>query len=176
GILKLYLLINENHSDKRYCNYIYPQYLLNETLKILKDRVIIKESEIFDINRQYFEMLNNKKSDDLSNDMLDVIKNLRFESFRKMFELIEEKVEKVDIIINADEISQNCIDKILNEELSEQELINCWRRLNQYKVSVYKKEEDIINFREEKMDMNILELEYYDLDLGIRRIEDGISF
>lgn len=175
GILKLYMLLNENHNDKKYCSYIYPQYLIDGTLKILRDRATIEESEIFDINKQYFDMLNSKKSDDLSNDMIEAIKKLSFESFRNMFELIKEETQKVDIIINADEISQECIEKIIEGELGEQEMINCWRRLNQYKVSINKNDWDNINDRKEKMNMNILELEYYDMDLGIKRMDEGIS-
>lgn len=175
GVLKLYMLVNENHKDRKYCSYIYPQYLLDETYKILDGRPIIEESEILDINKKYFDVMNKKKSDDQSNEMLDAIKHLKFESFRKMFQLIDEDEPKVDIIIDADEISKECINKILEGNLGEQDLINCWRKLNQYRVSVYKKDWENINDKNLMKNMNILDIEYYDKDLGIKRTE-SISF
>ena len=60
--------------------------------------------------------------------------------------------------------------KILGGGLGEQDMINCWRKLNQYKISVNKKElKDINDIPYEKYNMRIISKDSYDIDLGVKR-------
>ncbi len=171
GVIKLYTLIDEDNGDKKYCNYIYPLSLLDITRDIFEGRIIINESEIFEINRRYFGELNQRKSDNKSEDIAEAMKRWDFEKIRKLFELIEDNQErKVDLIVNINVETQECIDKILGGGLGEQDMINCWRKLNQYKISVNKKElKDINDIPYEKYNMRIISKDSYDIDLGVKR-------
>jgi CRISPR-associated endonuclease/helicase Cas3 len=46
GIVKLFMLMNEDHNAKKFCRYIYPEPLLETTERILSSRRIISEREI----------------------------------------------------------------------------------------------------------------------------------
>ncbi|HQK54362.1 MAG TPA: CRISPR-associated helicase Cas3' [Sedimentibacter sp.] len=171
GVIKLYTLIDEGNGDKKYCNYIYPLSLLDITRDIFEGKNIINESDIFEINRRYFGELNQRKSDNKSEDIAEAMKRWDFEKIRKLFELIEDNQEhKVDLIVNINDETQECIDKILGGGLGEQDMINCWRKLNQYKISVNKKElKDINDIPYEKYNMRIISKDSYDIDLGVKR-------
>jgi len=171
GIVKLYTLIDEDNGDKKYCNYIYPLSLLEVTRNIIEGKKIINESEIFEINRRYFEELNRRKSDIKSEDMAEAMKRWDFKKIRELFELIEDNQErKIDLIVNINDEAQECIDRIIGGDLEEQEMINCWRKLNQYKISVNKKELKYINdIPYEKHNMRVINKDSYDIDLGVKR-------
>ncbi len=171
GVIKLYTLIDEDNGDKKYCNYIYPLSLLDITRDIFEGRNIINESEIFEINRRYFGELNQRKSNNKSEDIAEAMKRWDFEKIRKLFELIEDNQErKVDLIVNINDDTQECIDKVLGGGLGEQDMVNCWRKLNQYKISVNKKElKDINDIPYEKYNMRIISKDSYDIDLGVKR-------
>ncbi|WP_293664444.1 CRISPR-associated helicase Cas3' [Tepidibacter sp.] len=167
GILKIFYLIDEN--DRAFCSYIYPKSLLEATKNILKKRTVIQESEILDINEEYFRAVDNIKSDDSSKRIYNYIKDLKFNDIRKKFELIEDDVPKEDIIINYNEESQKCIDIILNKIGENQDIINAWKILNRYKISVPKKDlKDINDSCNNEKGMRILDKKYYDKDRGIK--------
>jgi len=171
GVIKLYTLCQAKLKDKKYCNYIYPLSLLDITRDIFEGRNIINESEIFEINRRYFGELNQRKSNNKSEDIAEAMKRWDFEKIRKLFELIEDNQErKVDLIVNINDDTQECIDKVLGGGLGEQDMVNCWRKLNQYKISVNKKElKDINDIPYEKYNMHIISKDSYDIDLGVKR-------
>lgn len=174
GIVKLYMLKDESNKDIKYCKYVYPHTLLKITRELLAGKDIIRESEIFDINKAYFEALNNIKSDDKSDAIKAAVKNWNFADIRKLFELIEDDSErKEDIIVNINEDTQKCIDKILAGSVGEQEMINCWRTLGQYKISINKNELGDISdtLYEERRNMRILEKDKYDPNFGAKRIK-----
>ena len=172
GIVKLYSLMNINHNDKKFARYIYSDTLLNITEKILKDREIIEESSIFEINQLYFQEVDKKKSTDISNELGKAISEFKFNEIRKKFKLIDNDFDKEDIIINYNEETQRCLDIIEEGKADYQEILNAWRKLNLYKISVYKKDLDSIPCRDIK-GINVLEKEYYNEDSGI--IRDGIT-
>ena len=57
---------------------------------------------------------------------------------------------------------------ILHREGEYQDILNAWRRLNKYKVSVDKKDLDQINFIPME-GMNVLDKKDYDENIGIKR-------
>lgn len=144
GIVKLYKIVD---NDRRICNYIYPRYLLNATEEVLDGKYIIEEKNIYDCNREYFLKVKNRLSNDTSDELLDLIPKLQFKKFRDKFELIEnDEFRRVDIIVNADNITSSIIQQLENDnEIDNIDLKNKFRILRQYTVSVSRKEMSEIN-------------------------------
>ena len=144
GIVKLYKIVD---NDRRICNYIYPRYLLNATEEVLDGKYIIEEKDIYDCNKEYFLKVKNRLSNDTSDELLDLIPKLQFKKFRDKFELIEnDEFRRVDIIVNADNITNSIIQQLENDnEIDNIDLKNKFRILRQYTVSVSRKEMSEIN-------------------------------
>ena len=144
GIVKLYKIVD---NDRRICNYIYPRYLLNATEEVLDGKYIIEEKDIYDCNKEYFLKVKNRLSNDTSDELLDLILKLQFKKFRDKFELIEnDEFRRVDIIVNADNITNSIIQQLENDnEIDNIDLKNKFRILRQYTVSVSRKEMSEIN-------------------------------
>jgi CRISPR-associated endonuclease/helicase Cas3 len=168
GLIKLYSIENVVHNNKKFARYIYPDTLLNATEKILKYRKVIKEDEIYDINQQYFKEVDEIRNDDTTKEVEKSINRIEFKKLQELFKLIEDNYQKEDIIINFNEESQQAIDTIINKEGDYLEILNAWRRLNKYKVSINKKDLDKINYLP-VMGMNILNKGDYDEEIGIIR-------
>lgn len=179
GIVKLYTLLNENHNDKKFSRYIYSEVLLDVTENILSHREIINENEIGSINKKYFEKVKQATLGKCSEDYEEIksaIFTLNFKKIRELFKLIEDKYEKEDVIINYNEETQRCLDIIEDGKEENQVIINAWRTLNKYRVSVNKKDiyvDRLIDPYKVK-GANVLNSEDYDKDRGIKR--KSISF
>ena len=145
GIVKLYKIVGKNNS--RLCNYIYPRYLLNITEEILEDKDIIEEKDIYDCNLEYFSKVKKRLSNDKSDELLKLVDKLELKKFRDKFELIEnDEFRRVDIIVNADNITNSIIQQLENDdEIDNIDLKNKFRILRQYTVSVSRKEMSEIN-------------------------------
>jgi CRISPR-associated endonuclease/helicase Cas3 len=172
GIVRLYKIVNQK--GKRYCSFVYPYYLLKTTEEILENRNVIHEKDIYDLNIEYYEKINDIKSDSLSKDMLTMIEKLEIENFRKKFELIEnDELYKEDIFVIADAEAEEILNEIRNNETNEQvELLNMFRKLNQYRASVSKREleEGKINYKEiEKYGIKYIEKDDFNEKKGILR-------
>ena len=137
GIVKLYKLMNNN--NKIFAFFVYSNSLLEATLTILKDKRVIEENELWEINNEYFakvkEVTDNHSLEEYKT-YCEYIKNLRLQDIRK-FELIEENKNKIDVIIRYNDEVEKYINIIENsKDYSEQDVINGWRGLNKYKISV----------------------------------------
>ncbi len=168
GIVKLFSLINVKDNDKRFARYIYSHSLLDATEQIIKERKTICERDILEINNAYFKAVSEKKSQDSSKQLLQLIKDFDFEKIRKEFKLIDDNYNKVDIIINQNKDTQKRLDLIEAGTVGYQEMINAWRYLNQYKVSVKAIELENINTQEIK-GVHVLDSCNYDINKGITR-------
>lgn len=168
GIVRIYSLMNENHNDKKFARYIYSDTLLDITEKILADRSVIEESDIFEINELYFTEVDKRKSRDTSNELRKAICEFKFNEIRKGFKLIDDDFNKEDIIINYNEDTQKCLDIIEEGFEDYQNTLNAWRKLNLYKISVYKKDLPSIPCRYVN-GINVLDKQYYDENVGIIR-------
>lgn len=173
GTVKIYSLINENHSDKKFARYIYSETLLDATEEIIKDKSIILEKDIYEINKAYFKAVKERKSKDPSKDLEEAIAAFNFGKIRELFKLIEENYQKEDVIINYNEETQKCLDIIEEGNGEYQEVLNAWRVLNKYKVSVNKEDMDNINTLTIK-GMHVLDKQYYDKDKGIIRTSTAV--
>lgn len=174
GIVKLFKIVDEN--GRRFCNYIYPRYLLNVTEEVLEDRKIIQEKDIYDCNLEYFKKVKERLSNDKSNKMLKLVQRLELKKFRDEFELIEsDEFIREDIIININEETNSIINKLKEEEkIDKIEIKNLFRKLREYTISVPKKEVqrsinciDIL-----KYNVKYVNKEEYDKECGIIRKND----
>ena len=139
GLVKLYKLMNNN--NKIFAFFVYSNSLLEATLTILKDKRVIEENELWEINNEYFakvkEVTDNHSLEEYKT-YCEYIKNLRLQDIRK-FELIEENKNKIDVIIRYNDEVEKYINIIENsKDYCEQDVINGWRGLNKYKIAVNK--------------------------------------
>ena len=139
GIVKLYKLMDDN--NKIFASFVYSNSLLEATLTILKDKRVIEENELWEINNEYFakvkEVTDNHSLEEYKT-YCEYIKNLRLQDIRK-FELIEENKNKIDVIIRYNDEVEKYINIIENsKDYCEQDVINGWRGLNKYKIAVNK--------------------------------------
>ncbi|WP_303189114.1 CRISPR-associated helicase Cas3' [uncultured Clostridium sp.] len=139
GIVKLYKLMNNN--NKIFAFFVYSNSLLEATLTILKDKRVIEENELWEINNEYFakvkEVTDNHSLEEYKT-YCEYIKNLRLQDIRK-FELIEENKNKIDVIIRYNDEVEKYINIIENsKDYCKQDVINGWRGLNKYKIAVNK--------------------------------------
>lgn len=171
GVVKLYTLKNENHNDKKYSRYIYSDALLDATEQILEGKYVINENEIGAINEQYFKKVKDATKGKCRQDYEEIknaIKDWNFVKVRELFQLIDKQYHKEDIIINYDDETQRCLDLIQSGEGEYQEIINAWRFLNRYRVSVNKEDMHFINTFEIK-GVNVLNRSDYDENRGVKR-------
>ncbi|SDC86109.1 MULTISPECIES: CRISPR-associated helicase/endonuclease Cas3 [unclassified Candidatus Frackibacter] len=112
GVVTLVKLINEDHDDILYASYIYGKTLLRNTDELLSQLPdIVKEKEFFKINKEYFKKVDDVKSNDVSINLLDKIKKLKYKKAfwndedekGEVFNLIEQDFETVNIFIELDE-------------------------------------------------------------------------
>ena len=168
GIVKLYSIIDNENGGRRFSHYIYPTPLLTATEKILEGKLEISENQILQINEKYFEIVDKICSNDKYEDITKAIAELNFSKIRSDFELIKQDFFKEDIIINYNEETEKCLKIIQQEEAEYQDVINAWRTLSKYKVSINKKDLDYINCYCVK-GANVLDKEFYNEDTGIIR-------
>ena len=168
GIVKLYKLMNNN--NKIFAFFVYSNSLLEATLTILKDKRVIEENELWEINNEYFakvkEVTDNHSLEEYKT-YCEYIKNLRLQDIRK-FELIEENKNKIDVIIRYNDEVEKYINIIENsKDYCEQDVINGWRGLNKYKIAVNK--EVVKDMVYEIKGSNFLNGLDYDKNIGIIR-------
>ncbi|MBM7624059.1 CRISPR-associated helicase Cas3' [Sporohalobacter salinus] len=129
GVVTLLKLINKDHHDKSYASYIYGKTLLRSTDKLLAQLAdIVEEKEFFDMNNQYFKKVDDVKSNDISVNLLDKIKELKYEKAfwrdeddrGEVFELIEQDFETVNLFIELDKEACQVWEKY--KEINEMEI------------------------------------------------------
>lgn len=110
GTVKLFKLINENHNDKEYASYVYDNFLLKITADIINELPEkVGENSFFEINQKYFDKINELKSNDKSEALINKIKNLKYEkSFFKddkneIFKLIDDDFNTINLFMAVDE-------------------------------------------------------------------------
>ncbi|MDD3052156.1 MAG: CRISPR-associated helicase Cas3', partial [Candidatus Cloacimonetes bacterium] len=169
----------KDEKGRYFHNYIYPAFITDITREILEGKEIVQEKDIFSLNETYTEKITQKVSQDKSSEILEHVKNLDFKKLRDSFELIKnEYAFKRDIVIEADsecsqiikEISELKIDKLLTENKWEYnfKVKNLFRRLNQYKISIYESTYSLIF--DDILKINGFDTEYLPLKSGTREL------
>jgi len=103
-----YILKLSNENGRKYASYIYDAVLLDITGKILSTKDEIKESDFLDLIDHYYKETKEKKTQDVSRNLLEAITKLRYDSEDDTtcisdFKLIEEDYPKVDVFIEVNE-------------------------------------------------------------------------
>ena len=169
--------LKDDEKGRYFHNYIYPAFITDITRNILEGKEIVQEKDIFSLNEAYAEKITQKVSQDKSIEILEHIKNIDFKKLRDSFELIKnEYAFKRDIVIEADaecsqiikEISELKRDKLLTKNKWEYnfKVKNLFRRLNQYKISIY--ESTYLSISDDLLKISGFDTEYLPLKSGTR--------
>lgn len=89
-----------------YYKWIYSSFLIEKTKEVLKGSDIISEKQFLELNNQYFQKVKMDKSEHISKERLNDIKNLQFDDLQKNFHLIEKTYEKTDVFIELDDTAK----------------------------------------------------------------------
>jgi CRISPR-associated endonuclease/helicase Cas3 len=106
---EVYIVVLKDDKNKKYASYIYNDgVLLNITEKILSGRDEIKEGEFLELIDHYYKETKEKKSQDVSRNLLEAVTRLRYDSEDETisisdFKLIDEDYQKIDVFIELDE-------------------------------------------------------------------------
>jgi len=105
-------IISLKDEKKNYSSYIYDSILLDITRKILTDNKVISEKDYLGIIEKYYYEITEKKSKDISKDLLNAIYSLKYKSEDESkgisdFKLIEEDYQKVDVFIELNNDAKN---------------------------------------------------------------------
>lgn len=105
---QVYIFTLRDEKNKKLASYIYDAVLLDITEKILKEMNEIKEGEFLELIDQYYKETKEKKSQDISRNLLEAITKLRYDSDDGTtsisdFRLIDEDYPKIDVFIELDE-------------------------------------------------------------------------
>ena len=93
----------ENENKKQYNKFIYDQTLLDITENITKQYKQISEKEFNNTTlNKYYKEIKDKKSQDKSNELIEALEKLKLTQTQN-FNLIEEKIEKIDVFIELDD-------------------------------------------------------------------------
>lgn len=163
GEVFLVQLVDDKNNEKKYSDYVYDFILMDSTNKVLKDKEIIEEKDIFQLSKAYFDLLKKYSKTDESNSILSSVIGLDYKDAfvassgsgknKNAFELIEQDFKTVDVFIEIDENAisiwekYNLILKIKNQFERKKEFNKIKKDLYQFIVSVpervFKKHLDI---------------------------------
>ena len=184
GLVKIFVL-KEGDDKREYYKYIYDNFITSKTEDVLNeiDGDRINESQILGLNNNYFERVNEGKSDDESNKILENVRKLEFDELSE-FKLIEENYFKTDIFIELDDKAKEIWRKYIevknnNEKLSfferKEEFLKIKKQFYDYVISVDKKYAGGLLDEEYRIGyVSHDELKsYYDPDTGLKRENAG---
>ena len=93
----------ENENQKQYNKFIYDSTLLEITEQLTKQYKKISEKEFNNITlTKYYKQTKQKKSTEESEELLESLEKLRLTQTQN-FQLIKEKIEKIDVFIELDD-------------------------------------------------------------------------
>lgn len=147
GIVKVIKLLDSNNKNMPYSSYVYQKILLESTEAVLNTKNEFAETEFLQLSQQYYKLVNNSKSDDKSNDILNYMKKLEFGKISE-FQLLEQKgLQACDFFI---ETNQDAMDirakfedilKTENRLQRKYDLLEIKKEFYKYVVSIRLKKE-----------------------------------
>ena len=98
--------------NRPYASYIYDSLLLDITTRILSQKEVIEEKEFWNIVNLYYLEVQKKKSSDISNEFINAIYRLKYDSTDEIkgigdFKLIEEDYPKFEVFIELNEEAED---------------------------------------------------------------------
>lgn len=173
GIVRIFSLIDEK--GKRYYSYVYKGNILRDkTIKALSEfDEIIEEKDFYNLSNSYFKHINNAKSDDESDNILEAVNGLMYEEIE--LKLIDMGYPVENLFIELDEGAKQIwceYQEIINIEdryVREEKYNKIKSILYSYVISVPQKyyrssEEKSLYLIEESMFQ-----EYYSKETGFKR-------
>ncbi len=114
-----YIVKLASENGRKYASYIYDAVLLDITGKILSTKDEIKEGEFLDLIDHYYKETKEKKTQDMSRNLLEAITKLRYDSENDTisisdFKLLEEDYQKIDVFIELNEEAGGIWKKYIN--------------------------------------------------------------
>jgi len=110
GNVKIFEIVNENHNNTPFSQYIYGKSVLSiiETKEALGDQTSISETEFLHNMDAYYRKLKEKIAGDESDKNLAFMANLQFADLYKSFKLIDNAdYDRKDIFIEFDDDAKN---------------------------------------------------------------------
>ena len=129
---------------QEYYKYIYSGFLIDKTKEILSGTNIIEEKQFLELNNRYFQKIKETQSNDKAIEVLDALKNLRFDYIKDYFHLIENEYEKTDVFIEIGEHAQTIwqqfqsLREIKNPLERKKKFLNFKKQFYEYVISVPK--------------------------------------
>lgn len=117
-----------------YSTYVYDGFLLDVTKSILKKHPVIEESELFEIINEYYHLLKNKISLEISVNIIEAIEKLKYadavdgKTSISDFRLIENETNKIDVFVEINEKAK----KVWDEFCKIMEIKNMFHRRNEF--------------------------------------------
>jgi len=96
-------IVTLTDGQKKYCDYIYSQFLLDKTRIVMEGKTMISEKQFLELNNHYFRLVEEFHSPDHANDCLDLIRYLKFSDIHDKFHLIKNDFPKMDVFIESDD-------------------------------------------------------------------------
>lgn len=173
GEVNVYIL-KDNNSERKYCTYIYEGFLINKTLEILKNIKVVEEKDFFKLINQYFLLVKESSSDQISREILENLYKLEFHETGN-FKLIEEDYEKIDIFIEINETAKkiwNEYVKILDIDdpiLKKKKFLNIKKSFYDYIISIPKNKANDVLYNERIGYVSLSKLDSkYDVETGYK--------
>lgn len=171
--------LKDDEKGRYFHNYIYPAFITDITREVLEDKEIVQENDIYYLNEVYAEKITQKVSQDKSIEIFEHIKNIDFKKLRDSFELIKNDYAfKRDVVIEADAKCSQIIKEISELKRDKSSMENQWeynfkiknlfRRLNQYKISIYESTYSLIF--DDLCKIRGFDTEYLPLKSGTRKL------
>jgi CRISPR-associated endonuclease/helicase Cas3 len=114
-----YVVKLTDKNGRAYASYIYDAVLLDITEKILSTKDEINEGEFLGLIDHYYRETNEKKTQDVSRNLLEAITKLRYDSEDDTisisdFKLIDEDYPKIDVFIELNDEAADIWKKYMN--------------------------------------------------------------
>lgn len=127
-----------NLTDGKSYHTIYPNFIINITQDLLKDKKEIFENEIYDLNKEFAKKLSNATNIEISEKILEDAKRFNFNEIRLNTNIIPKQF-KYDFYINANEESNKILKDLEIARLKQNKIKYnlLLKKLNSYKVSLF---------------------------------------
>lgn len=182
GLVKIFILKQENDGKMYYPYSIYGSFIIDKTKEIFKDRgKRLNESDFLQMSEDYFRIINEGKSDDISINILKNVEELKFDELSN-FKLIEEKgYYKIDVFVEADneakEVWQKYQELISEKKLApferKNEFLKIKKQFYDYIISISEKFKNKLTDFDDKSTMGYIASQdldnLYSLETGFNR-------
>jgi len=185
----VYVVRMKDENDRGYAEKVYGRHLIEVTMEVLKNKTKIEEVEYYDTIEEYFSVLKEKRSQNISNNFIKAIKQVDFsfgenkESISK-FTIINERPDLIDVFVVYDEKAQALLDKykkligIKDYFQRHNEFLKIKKDLNEYILTIPLKYVSILQNSDKVLNNIPYEAvsTYYEASTGFKQNKDVNAF